>query len=67
MPFAIDQDKTYRLEEDKLVQVKICGADGLDKWQFTAHFWSNAGTGEDLMFKVDLIVIAKQLNIVHRY
>lgn len=47
MPFVVDQDTTFTTEDDEHVHVKGPGAEGLNKRQYTAHVFINAGENEE--------------------
>jgi hypothetical protein len=56
MPFIVDQDKTFTTDDDDHCQVKGTGAEGLNKRQYTAHVFINAGdTEETAQGYIDLI------------
>ena len=47
LPFVVNQDSTFTIDDDYDVQVKGSGKGDLRKRQFTMHLFCNAGTGED--------------------
>lgn len=55
LPFVVSQDRTFTTDTDEHVHIRTCGADGLDKRQFTMHITSNAGEGNDSFFTIDMI------------
>ena len=47
MPFVVDQDSTFTTEDDEHVHIRGTGADGLNKRQYSAHVFINAGNKEE--------------------
>jgi hypothetical protein len=47
LPFVVDQDSTFTVNDDDDVQIKGTGKGDLRKRQFTMHLFCNAGRGED--------------------
>ena len=46
LPFVVDQGSSYVESKEQHIQICSTGSAGLTKRQFTAHIFSNAGTGE---------------------
>jgi hypothetical protein len=47
LPFVVDQDSTFTVNDDDDVQIKGTGTGDLRKRQFTMHLFCNAGSGEE--------------------
>ena len=64
MPFVVDQDTTFTTEDDEHVHVKGPGAEGLNKRQYTAHVFINAGEKEENAHGyIDLVCRGKGVQI----
>ena len=56
IPFVVDQHSTFTLTDDEHVQVRIIGAEGLNKCQYNAHVFINAALAtEDAHRYVDVL------------
>ena len=64
MPFVVDQDSTFTTEDDEHVHIRGTGADGLNKRQYSAHVFINAGNKEENTHGyIDLICRGKGVRI----
>ena len=64
MPFLVDQDSIFTTDDDEHVHIKGTGAEGLNKRQYTAHVFINAGESEEMSHEyIDLICRGKGTRI----